>query len=732
MTTISNRHIDTNNNNNNNSMIDTKIENSEIPEEHLICKQLAHNELVNRTNGFALTKKYLQEKSKVGYPYDDETKLKIHDNLEKIWKGLFYMMWHSDKLTVQDKLAKDMSLLMREIDVENEEFTVMYFSAFLLTMSREWQGLDRYRVSKFLRLVRLMLREVFSLKNSSTITKIIQNLSQKLLLNTSQKFINSLKYHISEIWLEEWKVKTFNSELDDINLPKNQFRKEITVEDAKQFLEIWMDVVLFSDNNTLRNSVYQHVFDTILEESDATFKLIDENPALTAEQKSLYTEIPRLVFDYQFIIDGFMEKIKNSDAENQRLREEKQKPSAGSKKSKKWYKQKSIQDDKNENNNNNYPESKIIKHAARQTAYEYIERFKEAVAEKPSITKDTKDLSELDANAKLTRREKNKARRLKRKRKQTCDSLLEANFDTKTDFLSKRTKIREEKSLVMAEVFEDQLQKDSDSGIERENPEIDNEGEIEKENEAETETPAHPEYNPDISSNEDDDNDQAENSQAEKDLLRQLYSLDEDLEEDEEEIQKLEADVELENEDLNQELDEQILEEYEKQKKKWRAKQNKKRKKKMDSILASLGTDTSKRAKRAAKLDLIENNPNNDEIILLPKKKKNMLQKQLEMEQQFRHQQKMEKQQKKIMYADMRNSNKLNTTLEIESFMDSISDEDLKKKRTRLTFAEKKNLRSTKHFDCQKDKLKFKVKDVFSPERSPNKGILKKKKSLKK
>ena len=109
-----------------------------------------------------------------------------------------------------------------------------------------------------------------------------------------------------------------------------------------------------------------------------------------------------------------------------------------------------------------------------------------------------------------------------------------------------------------------------------------------------------------------------------------------------------------------------------------------------------------------------------------------MLQKQLEMEQQFRHQQKMEKQQKKIMYADMRNSNKLNTTLEIESFMDSVSDEDLKKKRTRLTFAEKKNLRSTKHFDCQKDKLKFKVKDVFSPERSPNKGILKKKKPSKK
>merc|ERR1711893_586865 len=121
--------------NNNNSKMSNLAKNQD-PEEHQICKQLGHNELANRKNGFALTKKYLHEKSR---SQEETTSSKTHDNLEKIWKGLFYMMWHSDKLTVQDKLAKEMS-----------------FSAFLLTMSREWQGLDRYRVSKFLRLVRFI------------------------------------------------------------------------------------------------------------------------------------------------------------------------------------------------------------------------------------------------------------------------------------------------------------------------------------------------------------------------------------------------------------------------------------------------------------------------------------------------------------------------------------------------------------------------------------------------
>merc|ERR1712060_631664 len=130
--------------------------------------------------------------------------------------------------------------------------------------------------------------------------------------------------------------------------------------------------------------------------------------------------------------------------------------------------------------NNSNDTIKSIKHASRQQAYEYIERFKEVASDKVSINKETKDLSELDVNAKLKRKEKNKARKLKRKRKRTCEDLLSANFDTKTDFLSKRTKIHEEKSLVMAEVFEEELQKNG----------MDNND--------------HPEYDPDIPSNDSD------------------------------------------------------------------------------------------------------------------------------------------------------------------------------------------------------------------------------------
>merc|ERR1712060_742825 len=239
-TGVMSNNLDTNNNSP--KMLDQKS----YPEEHLICKQLAHNELPQRKLGFLSAKSYLQEnsKNKISNP---ESMNQIHDNLEKIWKGLFYMMWHSDKLEVQDKLAKDMSLIVKDMDTENCDYIVMYYSAFLLTMSREWQGLDRYRTSKFLRLVRLMLREALSIPHKNVVTEIIKTLSKKLLLNTSQKFINSLKYHIAEIWLEEWKVIQFNSELDEIELPKDQLRREVTSDEAKQFLDLWIDVVLFSD-----------------------------------------------------------------------------------------------------------------------------------------------------------------------------------------------------------------------------------------------------------------------------------------------------------------------------------------------------------------------------------------------------------------------------------------------------------------------------------------------------
>ena len=128
------------------------------PIEHQLCKNLAHNDLKTRKSAFNTIPNYLSKNSKsfLHQPINEKSSTITQINLEKLWKGLFYMMWHSDKLPVQDKLAKDMSMLIYEIDFEEKDFDylVCYLNGFFVTMSREWHGLDRYRVSKFLRLIR--------------------------------------------------------------------------------------------------------------------------------------------------------------------------------------------------------------------------------------------------------------------------------------------------------------------------------------------------------------------------------------------------------------------------------------------------------------------------------------------------------------------------------------------------------------------------------------------------
>jgi ribosomal RNA-processing protein 1 len=66
------------------------------------------------------------------------------DNLEmlKLWKGLFYCMWMSDKPRTQQQLARDLAAL---VDVLPGETVLLFLDAFWKTMAREWVGIDVLR-----------------------------------------------------------------------------------------------------------------------------------------------------------------------------------------------------------------------------------------------------------------------------------------------------------------------------------------------------------------------------------------------------------------------------------------------------------------------------------------------------------------------------------------------------------------------------------------------------------
>lgn len=67
-------------------------------------------------------------------------------DLLKIWKGLFYCMWMSDKMPVQEELSTNLASLMHSCRTVSS--ALLFIGAFYATMIREWPLLDRLRLDK--------------------------------------------------------------------------------------------------------------------------------------------------------------------------------------------------------------------------------------------------------------------------------------------------------------------------------------------------------------------------------------------------------------------------------------------------------------------------------------------------------------------------------------------------------------------------------------------------------
>lgn len=70
----------------------------------------------------------------------------------KLWKGLFFCMWMSDKPFVQQELANSIANLIQCFARRSQ--SLIFVDTFFKTMAHEWFAIDRYRLDKFM-MVRL-------------------------------------------------------------------------------------------------------------------------------------------------------------------------------------------------------------------------------------------------------------------------------------------------------------------------------------------------------------------------------------------------------------------------------------------------------------------------------------------------------------------------------------------------------------------------------------------------
>ncbi|XP_067675685.1 ribosomal RNA processing protein 1 homolog A-like [Haliotis asinina] len=163
------------------------------------AQKLAANEKKIRTKALKKLRKYIRSKSaaKPGLTEEDVIKL---------WKGLHYCMWMQDKPLLQEELAVHITGLV--FSFSNTAAAMKFFKVFLVTEAREWNGIDRQRLDKFMMMTRQMLHEMFVLlRQGQWAEEMIAELATVLrgttLNTTSDNVPDSFAMHFADIYLLE-------------------------------------------------------------------------------------------------------------------------------------------------------------------------------------------------------------------------------------------------------------------------------------------------------------------------------------------------------------------------------------------------------------------------------------------------------------------------------------------------------------------------------------------------
>lgn len=129
-------------------------------------------------------------------------------------------MWMSDKPLPQENLANKIAALLHSFDQIQACF--QFYTAFLKSMCNEWNGIDQWRIDKFMMLVRRVTREFLRvLKNQNWSEEAVEGFDKvlKKTLLGSDYVPRGLFMHFTELVFEEV-AKVSNGEIEPENVTK--------------------------------------------------------------------------------------------------------------------------------------------------------------------------------------------------------------------------------------------------------------------------------------------------------------------------------------------------------------------------------------------------------------------------------------------------------------------------------------------------------------------------------
>ena len=129
---------------------------------------------------------------------------KSFDNLEmeKLWKGLYYCMWLSDKAEIQEELSLTLAKITHCFP--SMDGSLQYIRVFFRTMLKEWGMLDKHRIDKFYYLIRVFIREIFIVvKDSSWDRDLVRSINTVLMDEVLTKTPGGVRSQVVDVFIPE-------------------------------------------------------------------------------------------------------------------------------------------------------------------------------------------------------------------------------------------------------------------------------------------------------------------------------------------------------------------------------------------------------------------------------------------------------------------------------------------------------------------------------------------------
>ncbi|XP_005323501.2 ribosomal RNA processing protein 1 homolog A isoform X1 [Ictidomys tridecemlineatus] len=244
------------------------VSQTQLPPEIQLAQRLAGNEQVTRDRAVRKLRKYIVARTQRA------TGSFTHDELLKVWKGLFYCMWMQDKPLLQEELGRTISQLVHAF--QTTETQHLFLQTFWQTMNREWAGIDRLRLDKFYMLMRMVLNESLkAVRTRGWEEKQVEQLLELLIteiLHPSSQAPNGVKSHFIEIFLEE---------LTKVGA------KELTADQNLRFIDPFCKIAACTKDSLVLHNIARGIFDTIVEQAPFAIEdLMNEMDAQNGEEEA--------------------------------------------------------------------------------------------------------------------------------------------------------------------------------------------------------------------------------------------------------------------------------------------------------------------------------------------------------------------------------------------------------------------------------------------------------------